>query len=486
MPKAFDPWLHDPQRTMLLTHADGLQLSPSLSSAYRNQREHDPIDIDRAREIASLDDPIPVGILYRNPDAPCYEDLRHAGQMRSPEYIRAGLNRELDKYTVWPETKHRADASARPDEVKRVMDMQAKHQDQLIFHLTGKRQGDGLSRDRRPRPAPGAARALPRPGRAAPRLPGRAGDSAAAPECVRSLSSLVDAVLKDVAPRGIEGERLRRHALQLEREIRRAVDAGASGTLAELWEAAAARLGAREGETLEQVLSHAGGALRADGEVLGCTHDMPARLITHAWQAAQRDKARRFHADLSRLVLKLSDILRAAFSHSQAGRKPQSLKQSLGGPHQAAFDFDALVAHRRQGRAARRTARRAARARRAHAGRAGVAALLRAARRCGRCRGAGLFRLRSSTTARPRRRPSASACPRWSALVKAISIAELEATGRYVEAEHDLVFEAFGEHSLTADDLARFPDYLVCIPPRAQRRAGERQPDGDAVESGCR
>ena len=103
MPKAFDPWLHDPQKTMLLTHRDGLQLSAGLSSTYRNQREHDPINIDRAREIASLEDPIPVGILYRNPDAPCYEDLRHAGQMRSPEYIRAGLNRELDKYTVWPD-----------------------------------------------------------------------------------------------------------------------------------------------------------------------------------------------------------------------------------------------------------------------------------------------------------------------------------------------------------------------------------------------
>jgi len=103
MPKAFDPWLHDPQRTMLLTHANAIQLSPSLSAAYRNQTEHDPLNIDRAREIASLDDPIPVGILYCNPEAPCYEDLRHAGQMRSPEYIRAGLNRELDKYTVWPE-----------------------------------------------------------------------------------------------------------------------------------------------------------------------------------------------------------------------------------------------------------------------------------------------------------------------------------------------------------------------------------------------
>ena len=112
MPKAFDPWLHDPQRTMLLTHANGIQLSPSLSSAYRNQTEHDPLNIDRAREIASLDDPIPVGILYCNPDAPCYEDLRHAGKMRSPDHIRAGLNRELDKYTVWPEEQAAAQRAA--------------------------------------------------------------------------------------------------------------------------------------------------------------------------------------------------------------------------------------------------------------------------------------------------------------------------------------------------------------------------------------
>jgi len=103
MPKSFDPWLHDPQRTMLLTHGSALQPSPAMSATYRNQRVHDPLDIDRAREIASMEEPIPVGILYRNPDAPCYEDLRHAGQLRSPEYIRAGLNREFDKVTVWPE-----------------------------------------------------------------------------------------------------------------------------------------------------------------------------------------------------------------------------------------------------------------------------------------------------------------------------------------------------------------------------------------------
>jgi 2-oxoglutarate ferredoxin oxidoreductase subunit beta len=112
MPKAFDPWLHDPHRTMLLTHENGLQLSPALSVTYRNQRVHDPLDIDKAREIASMDEPIPVGILYRNPDAPVYEDLRHAGQLRSPAYIRAGLNRELDKVTVWPDEEASATRAA--------------------------------------------------------------------------------------------------------------------------------------------------------------------------------------------------------------------------------------------------------------------------------------------------------------------------------------------------------------------------------------
>ncbi len=49
-------------------------------------------------------------------------------------------------------------------------------------------------------------------------------------------------------------------------------------------------------------------------------------------------------------------------------------------------------------------------------------------------------------------------------LVRAIAIAELEARNGYSEADHDPFFEAFGEQSLNADDLALFPDYLVCIP----------------------
>jgi 2-oxoglutarate ferredoxin oxidoreductase subunit beta len=103
LPGMFEPWLRDPAKTLLLQHRDGLTLSPELTRVYRNVKEHDPSDIDRAREIASLDDPIPVGIIYRNPAVPCYEDLRHPAAMRTPEFIRAGFEAELDKVTVWPD-----------------------------------------------------------------------------------------------------------------------------------------------------------------------------------------------------------------------------------------------------------------------------------------------------------------------------------------------------------------------------------------------
>lgn len=102
LPQMFEPWLHDPHRILLLTHEHGLSLSAGLAKVYQNREEHDPANLHRAREIASIGDPIPVGILYRNPDIPCYEEVRQAGQLRTPEFIQEGLEAELDQFTVWP------------------------------------------------------------------------------------------------------------------------------------------------------------------------------------------------------------------------------------------------------------------------------------------------------------------------------------------------------------------------------------------------
>ncbi len=100
LPKSLDPWLQDPERVQLLHHANGLQISQGISRVYKNQVEHDPMDIHRAREIASNSDTIPVGILYRNPDVPCYEDTRHSGALRTVEAIKKNFNAELDKFSV--------------------------------------------------------------------------------------------------------------------------------------------------------------------------------------------------------------------------------------------------------------------------------------------------------------------------------------------------------------------------------------------------
>lgn len=103
MPGLFDAWMADPMRTQLLTHSTGIALSQDIARTYRNQKVHDPRDLAAAREIASIEDPIPVGILYQNDDVPCYEDTRDAGALRTPDQVRRGLAAELDKFTIWPD-----------------------------------------------------------------------------------------------------------------------------------------------------------------------------------------------------------------------------------------------------------------------------------------------------------------------------------------------------------------------------------------------
>jgi len=100
LPTLFDPWLKDPSRTLLLTHKNGIQVSSSLSSVYPNQEEHDPSDLNRARELASSKDVTPVGILYRNDDVPCYEDVRAAQKIYTPDMVKAALDRQFDNFAI--------------------------------------------------------------------------------------------------------------------------------------------------------------------------------------------------------------------------------------------------------------------------------------------------------------------------------------------------------------------------------------------------
>ncbi len=100
LPGAYDPWIKDPGRMLMLVHEDGIQLGPSLSRVYRRKEQHDPSDLNRAREIASAHDPIPVGVLYRNTEVPCYEDLLKPKRSYTADAIKAALEKEFDKFTI--------------------------------------------------------------------------------------------------------------------------------------------------------------------------------------------------------------------------------------------------------------------------------------------------------------------------------------------------------------------------------------------------
>ena len=60
LPDLYEPWIKDPQKMLILDHERGVRLSPSLAKVYKNQEAHDPSDLNRAREIASRLDEVPV------------------------------------------------------------------------------------------------------------------------------------------------------------------------------------------------------------------------------------------------------------------------------------------------------------------------------------------------------------------------------------------------------------------------------------------
>ena len=291
---------------------------------------------------------------------------------------------------------------------------------------------------------------------------------------VQSLSGLVDSAL-DVLARGSEGERIRKHVLQLEQEIRTLAAGGASGTLSALWDKAAGRLAKGADPTFADSLRRARAAVKADGEVADCDAALPARLLRHAWNAVQKQKCEGFRKDLDRLVLKPSDILKADFERSEAGRSAKHLKASVGTSYDDAFDFDAMS--RILAKALPKDAFPESRRRRIRE----LLAVLGAqqffpahaapARKNGSAKSYSfVFDSCADALAEFRER-----MPKLIELARAIAIAELEIDGQYSESKHDALFEQFGANGLDPQDLAPFPDYLVCVGAEKMQAAEQAQ-----------
>ena len=89
-------------------HENGLRLSAGAGQGLQETARSTIRRTSTARARSPrCDDPIPVGILYRNPEVPCYEDLRNAGQLRTTGLYQSRAGGEFDKFTIWPSGQDR-------------------------------------------------------------------------------------------------------------------------------------------------------------------------------------------------------------------------------------------------------------------------------------------------------------------------------------------------------------------------------------------
>jgi len=273
----------------------------------------------------------------------------------------------------------------------------------------------------------------------------------------RSLTDLVNEVARNLAPTGANGEAMRKQLLHVERDIRRAAAAGVAGRLSEMWKVAVERLTAGGDPTVRDSLLHAGQSMGIDGEVLDCDEAMPRRLLRHAWAVVQGEKLRRVRKDIDALSMKLNDILRADFVHSEAGRKPESLRAAVGTRQRQMFDFERMSRLLALGSPAGRLSD--TRRKRIES----ALGVLQGQRFFPPATGGGDAYSFEFDTCRGAKQAFTERLPRMIELVKAMSVAELEVDGRYDPAHHDGFFDAYDEHSLTPQDMETFPDYFVAL-----------------------
>lgn len=270
----------------------------------------------------------------------------------------------------------------------------------------------------------------------------------------RPMSGLFDGILARVA-QGTDADRIHKHVLRLEQEIRTQVAAGASGLFSALWDKAGAAL-AQGDPLLTESLSRARANRQVDGELVDCQANLPGHLIGHAWGLTQAQRAAQFGRDIRRLVLKLSDILKADFANSDAGKSAENLKSSFGSGPKDSFDFEAMSRILTQ--PARKKNLSQSRRNRV----TGLLATLQSQQFFATPESAaGSVYCFAFDTCSAALQAYRERLPKLIELARAVAVAELEVKGEYSEARHDPVFDGFGDNGLQASDLALFPDYLV-------------------------
>ncbi len=99
-PQVFAEPQRDPSQILLMDHPDGITMDDKMKRIFVNRVEHDPADLNEAREIAEQQEFFPIGLFYRNQSAPVYGDDTVIGLGISPTEKLKAIEAALDRFSV--------------------------------------------------------------------------------------------------------------------------------------------------------------------------------------------------------------------------------------------------------------------------------------------------------------------------------------------------------------------------------------------------
>lgn len=95
-----DAMLSEPDNVVLLNHKKGIELSDPVIASFNNIIEHDPSDINKAREYAEMDGKVAIGLFYQNEAASRYDEYgAHNLGFTRKERVEA-INHQLDRFAI--------------------------------------------------------------------------------------------------------------------------------------------------------------------------------------------------------------------------------------------------------------------------------------------------------------------------------------------------------------------------------------------------
>ena len=100
VPQVCEALRQNPSKMLLLEHEDGVPADEAVRRVFHQRLVHDPRDFAAAREVAARRDVLPIGCLYRNPDAERYDRISHQGLDMAAAQRLEVVRGELDRFSI--------------------------------------------------------------------------------------------------------------------------------------------------------------------------------------------------------------------------------------------------------------------------------------------------------------------------------------------------------------------------------------------------